>query len=139
ATIANGGTLRRPHVVLRDGEPPEVIREIAWTRDAVGAVHAGMRDVAALGTGRRVQLRGTAVSAKTGTAEVDVAGRRQKNVWVTAFAPSDAPRVAVAIVVEDGVSGGQTVAPLVREVLMSIFGEADDGEAVEAPDFMGGD
>jgi len=139
ATIANGGTLYCPHLAVR--ESPEVIRTIAWSPQAVEAVHAGMHDVAALGTGRRVQIRGTEVSAKTGTAEVDVAGRRQKNVWVTAFAPSDAPRVAVAIVVEDGVSGGLTVAPLVREVLLAAFGEpagaAGGGPAVS--DFVGGD
>jgi len=126
ATLANGGTLYRPHLVRQAGRP-EVIRSIAWTPQAVAAVHAGMRDVAEHGTGRRVQVRGTAVSAKTGTAEVDVKGRRQKNVWVTAFAPSEAPRVAVAIVVEDGISGGQTVAPMVREVLLSVFGEAAGG------------
>jgi peptidoglycan glycosyltransferase len=82
------------------------------------------------------------VSAKTGTAEVDVRGRRQKNVWVTAFAPSDAPRVAVAIVVEDGISGGQTVTPMVREVLLSVFGEqTEGGPAAEAaaPEQVRGD
>ncbi|MCL1919819.1 MAG: penicillin-binding protein 2 [Kiritimatiellaeota bacterium] len=138
ATIANGGTLYRPHLVRPEGGP-EVIRTIAWAPAAVAAVHEGMRDVAAQGTGRRVQLRGTQVSAKTGTAEVDVRGRRQKNVWVTAFAPSEAPRVAVAIVVEDGMSGGQTVAPMVREVLLAVFGEAEGGAEAVPPEQVRGD
>jgi hypothetical protein len=44
----------------------------------------------------------------------------------------DQPRAAVAIVVESGESGGQTVAPMVREVMVSIFGEAPPAEAGEA-------
>jgi len=126
AAIANGGTLYRPHLVSH-GAGGEVIRRIPWTPRAVEMVQAGMHDVAKYGTGRRVQIRGTEVSAKTGTAEVDVRGRRQKNVWVTAFAPSEAPTVAVAIVVEDGMSGGQTVAPMIREVMLAVFGEAEAG------------
>jgi penicillin-binding protein 2 len=134
ATVANGGTLYRPHLVKQEGAP-DVIRKIEWTPEAIAMIHTGMHDVAAHGTGRRVQIRGTAVSAKTGTAEVDVRGRRQKNVWVTAFAPSEAPTVAVAIVVEDGISGGQTVAPMVRTVLLSVFGEGEGGadDAVTEP------
>jgi cell division protein FtsI/penicillin-binding protein 2 len=71
-----------------------------------------------------VQVRGIEVAAKTGTAEYDAGGVRRKNTWVTAFAPFDRPTVAVAIVVENGDSGGQTVAPMVHEILVSIFGEA---------------
>jgi penicillin-binding protein 2 len=137
AAIANGGTLHRPHLV-RQGEP-QVIRTIEWTPRAIGVVHAGLHDVAKYGTGRRVQIRGTEVSAKTGTAEVDVRGRRQKNTWVTAFAPSERPEVAVAIVVEDGISGGQTVAPMIREVLLSIFGEPEGGPGEEAAEQVRGD
>jgi peptidoglycan glycosyltransferase len=92
-----------------------------------------MRDVAAHGTGRRVQTNGgktvaAHVAAKTGTAEVDKGGARRKNTWVTAFAPFEQPTVAVAIVVENGESGGLTVAPMVHDVLLAIFGEAPPGE-----------
>jgi len=62
---------------------------------------------------------------------------RRKNTWVTAFAPFDHPTVAMAILVENGMSGGQTVAPMVHEVLVSIFGEAPAGEEVGAPEAVG--
>jgi cell division protein FtsI/penicillin-binding protein 2 len=52
-----------------------------------------------------------------------VGGVRRKNTWVTAFAPFAQPTVAVAIIVENGESGGLTVAPMVHDVLASIFGE----------------
>ncbi len=124
SVFANGGTLYRPHLARREGAV-ERVREMGWPQAAVELVRSGMHDVVTAGTGRRVQVRGLAVAAKTGTAEYDAGGVRCKNTWMTAFAPFDQPTVAMAIVVENGESGGQTVAPMVHEVLVSIFGEAE--------------
>ena len=123
ATLANGGTVWRPHLVKGDGLP-EKVNDAQWPAAMIGLVRNGMFDVADHGTGRRVRVRGTPVAAKTGTAEVDIGGVRRKNTWVTAFAPFDAPTVAIAIIAENGESGGFTVAPMVRDVLVSVFGEA---------------
>ena len=123
SVFANGGTLYRPHLARREGAG-ECVREMGWPQAAVGLVRSGMHDVASVGTGRRVKVRGIEVAAKTGTAEYDAGGVRRKNTWVTAFAPYDQPTVAMAIVIENGESGGQTVAPMVHEVLVSIFGES---------------
>ena len=123
ATLANGGTVWRPHLVKADGLP-EKVNDAQWPAAMIGLVRNGMFDVADHGTGRRVRVRGTPVAAKTGTAEVDIGGVRRKNTWVTAFAPFDAPTVAIAIIAENGESGGFTVAPMVRDVLVSVFGEA---------------
>ena len=72
------------------------------------------------------------VSGKTGTAEVGRGATRRKNTWFIAFAPSDNPRVALALVVENGESGGATAAPRANAILKGIFGEAakvvDNGE-----------
>jgi penicillin-binding protein 2 len=135
AAFANGGTLWRPRLA-RGAAPPEKLNDMRWPPEALALVRGGMRDVAAHGTGRRVQTHGgktvaAAVAAKTGTAEVDKGGARRKNTWVTAFAPFDAPTVAVAIVVENGESGGLTVAPLVHDVLLAVFGEAPPGAQTE--------
>ena len=87
-------------------------------------VREGMRMVVDGGTGRRGGERlPVAVSGKTGTAEVGAGERRRKNTWFIAFAPSEAPTVAVAMVVENGESGGGTTAPKVRNVLAQVFGE----------------
>jgi len=131
SVFANGGTLYRPHLARHEGLPAKV-REMGWPQAAVDLVRNGMHDVATVGTGRRAQVRGVEVGAKTGTAEVDVGGVRRKNTWVTAFAPFDHPTVAVAIVVENGVSGGLTVAPMVHDVLASVFGEVPQDEKAEA-------
>jgi len=140
ATIANGGTVYRPHLVKSD-MPPAPSHQMKWSQAALETVRGGMRDVVFQGTGRRAQVAGTQVSGKTGTAEVDVKGVRHKNTWFLAYAPSDAPRVALVMLVEDGESGGRTVAPLVHDVLVSIFGEATNEPpvAVSAPLERGGD
>jgi penicillin-binding protein 2 len=140
SVFANGGTVYRPHLVRRAGLP-ETLNMMDWPPAAITLVRDGMHDVAELGTGRRARVRGTAVAAKTGTAEVDVGGVRRKNTWVTAFAPFEQPTVAVAIMVENGESGGLTVAPMVHDVLASVFGETpregDDTADTAAPEVRG--
>ena len=82
--------------------------------------------VAGQGSARGTGWRGgegvpVAVSGKTGTAEVGRGSTRRKNTWFIAFAPSEKPRVAVAMVIENGESGGGTTAPLVGSILKSYF------------------
>ena len=89
-------------------------------------VREGMRMVVAGdGESRGTGWRGgdgvpVPVSGKTGTAEIGRGATRRKNTWFIAYAPSDAPRVAVALVVENGESGGGTAAPKVAEILKRI-------------------
>ncbi|MFA7173039.1 MAG: penicillin-binding protein 2 [Kiritimatiellia bacterium] len=137
AVLANKGRLYRPHLMLRDG-PGECVREIHWPDATINLVRGGMHDVATSGTGRRVQIRGTQVAAKTGSAEYDSGGQRKKNTWVIAFAPFEQPEIAVAILVEDGISGGYTVAPLVHDVLACIFGETPLAEGEKGPAWLMG-
>ena len=95
-------------------------------------VRSGMRMVVDGGTGRRGGAGvAVAVSGKTGTAEVGRGETRRKNAWFIAYAPSSAPTAAVAMVVENGDSGGGTAAPKVRNILAAMFGETDGGKAVQ--------
>ena len=45
--------------------------------------------------------------------------------WMIAFAPFEDPRYAVALLVEDGVSGGTTAAPRVKQLLSRVFREVE--------------
>ena len=84
------------------------------------------------GTGRRGGAGlAVEVSGKTGTAEVGRGESRRKNAWFIAYAPSSAPTAAIAMVVENGDSGGGTAAPKVRNILAAMFGETGDGKAVK--------
>ena len=121
------GYLVTPH--LKAGLPVER-RPLPFPRKHLGIVREGMRMVVAgdgetRGGGWRAgENLAVEVSGKTGTAEVGAGATRRKNTWFIAYAPSAAPTVAVALVVENGESGGGTAAPRVNAILRHIFGEA---------------
>jgi cell division protein FtsI/penicillin-binding protein 2 len=68
------------------------------------------------------------VSGKTGTAEIGRGEMRRKNTWFIAYAPSENPTISIAMVIENGDSGGGTTAPKVRKVLAKIFGEKEPAD-----------
>ncbi len=113
------GYMVTPH--LKAGAP-SARRPLPFSQRSLDVVREGMRLVVAGGSG---QKGGEGVDAevcgKTGTAEFGSAERRRKNTWFMAYAPAKSPRIAVALVVEDGESGGGTAAPKVAEVLKRIF------------------
>ena len=69
------------------------------------------------------------VAGKTGTAQVYTVAQNEKynaktvperlrdHAWFIAFAPADAPRIAVAVLVENAGFGASTAAPIARKVL----------------------
>lgn len=118
-----------PDTPLRNpaGEPDapgRLVRRINVSAQSLATVRSGMYDVVQgeHGTGRRAGVPGVAIGGKTGSAEYGPRGERKKHTWMIAFAPFDSPRYAIALVVEDGVSGGVTAAPRVGYVLAKIFG-----------------
>jgi penicillin-binding protein A len=129
AAVANGGSLMEPHVMaeIRDSEG-EVIRRFQpseWRRALSVADAALLRDamVATVEDGTAGQLRvpGVPTAGKTGTAQVG-SDPPSSHAWIIGFAPADAPRVAVAVIVEGqpGASeqtGGRVAAPIARAVL----------------------
>ncbi len=75
------------------------------------------------GTGRGVQPCGFRVCGKTGTAELDILrpdGRKKNTTWFASFAPYESPRYAVVVMVEDGISGGTTCAPIAKDVYIAL-------------------
>jgi len=126
--LANGGRLYQPRLVLevRDaaGRPlralaPRLVRTLAVAPAHLRLVREALRAVieSPTGTGRKAAVEGFPAAGKTGTAEHGAKGSGQKWTWMIAFAPYDHPRYALAMLVEEGVSGGSTVAPLVHDLL----------------------
>lgn len=119
------GFLVTPH--LKAGLPPDC-RRLPFSERALGTVREGMRLVVTgegdvRGSGWRAgEGLSVPVSGKTGTAEVGRGATRRKNTWFIAYAPSENPTVAVALVIENGESGGGTAAPRVNEILRHVFG-----------------
>lgn len=126
ATIANGGSVFTPYLKKRaaGSPPPTPVRRLSCTAEQMNVVREGMLAVVEgkKGTGKSIGGLKVSCAGKTGTAQI---GGGQKNTWIIAFAPYEAPTVAVAMVVERGESGGKTVAPRVHAVLAAVFGEAD--------------
>lgn len=142
ATVANGGTVYRPHVVKRTlgvgGDVlkdyvPEVINTTGVAPEVMQLVRDGMRDVVHSpgATGGKAKVANITVAGKTGTSQV-ISGTRGKgkimprqyrdHAWFIAFAPYEAPEIAVACVIEHaGAGGGQVAAPVVRQVLEAYF------------------
>ena len=63
-----------------------------------------METVVTAGTGTAAQIPGVSVAGKTGTAQH--AKGAAPHAWFISFAPADDPKVAVAVVVEDGGNAG---------------------------------
>ncbi len=120
ATVANGGELMRPRLVTtltgRNGTRtfgPETLRRVIDPTDAA-AINEAM--VAAVeGTlGRQfttgAKISGVTTAGKSGTAELG--GRGEPHSWFIGFAPAEAPRVAIAVIVERAGRGAEVAAPL---------------------------
>jgi penicillin-binding protein 2 len=142
ARIANGGRAVSPRLV-RAAPPPEGAAE-PEPAPAVGVsdwslrfVRQGMYEVvnSERGTARVAALpdRRVALAGKTGTSQVRRISRSERVTGVrkneekpweerdhalfVAFAPYDAPRYAVAVVIEHGGSGSATASPIARDII----------------------
>lgn len=115
ATIANGGRRMEPRIsmAVRPAGERVVSKRTAATMGRL------MENVVESGTGTGARIPGVRVAGKTGTAEVDVEGKRMNHAWFVAFAPAGDPELAVAVVSELGGVGGQVAAPLARALLQA--------------------
>ncbi|GIV59547.1 penicillin-binding protein 2 [Rhodocaloribacter litoris] len=119
AAVANGGTLVTPHLVdrLEHPETGEVRRpdlpepeRIPIDPKYFEVVREGMRRVMEAGTGRGVQIPGIPSGGKTGTAQAP-GGRKDHSLFIM-FAPVEDPRIALAVLVENGGFGASQAAPI---------------------------
>jgi penicillin-binding protein 2 len=138
ATLANDGVMFRPHIVkyitdTRTGKalPIETqpLRTIALKPQHLETIKQALIGVNKEGTGARAFAGAEYISAgKTGTAQVyslkgekysegNVAERMRDHALFIAFAPADQPKIALAVLVENGGFGAQAAAPIARQVL----------------------
>ena len=127
AGIANNGVIMTPHLLaeVRDTDGVVIDRYDAkpWLTAVPANVAQQTRDmmvgVVAGGSGTRAQIPGVTVAGKTGTAQT---GLDKSQVWFIAFAPAEAPRVAVAVMLENQphtseIPGGAHAAPIAQAVI----------------------
>jgi peptidoglycan glycosyltransferase len=133
AGIADGGKIMKPQLVKEVQAPdlttlsapsPEVWRT-ATTPEVAAEVGAMMEGVVTGGTGTAARIPGVRVAGKTGTAQH--AAGAAPHAWFIGYAPADDPKVAVAVLVEDGGSlgsdatGGAVAAPIARDVMQAVL------------------
>ena len=155
ATVANDGVMFRPHLVRyitdsRTGEKtmiePEPLRKLPWKQQNIDFIKKAMIGVNREGTGARAFAgAGYESGGKTGTAQVfslkgsDYKGGKLKqelrdHALFIAFAPADNPKIALAVLVENGGFGAQSAAPIARMVLdYYLLGKLPAGAAKEDP------
>jgi penicillin-binding protein A len=124
--IANGGRLMRPHLVEKvtdhDGRTVRRIKPSeeskVMSEATAQALAEMMSQVVKEGTGTAAALQGIDVAGKTGTAEKGNANQ----AWFIAFAPVQAPRVAIAVTVEQTTGQGGTIAaPIAKQVMETLL------------------
>ena len=115
-TIAHGGAVHAPWLVRL----PAASSDARPARSVIPASVAGdvaemMKACVSYGTCQPAQSSLATVAGKTGTAEL---GKNIKSdAWFIGYAPAQAPRVVVAVLVVHGGVGGQTAAPIARAVI----------------------
>jgi penicillin-binding protein 2 len=140
ATLANNGVAYQPHLV-KEVQSPKSSENRFIAKNPTYDLNINPKDLDLV---RRAmvavtQTGGTAVYAslgapyqiagKTGTAQVvamkqgekydvkKVDERLRDHAWFIAYAPADKPKIAMAVLVENGGHGGGTAAPIARKVL----------------------
>jgi penicillin-binding protein 2 len=157
ATLANGGTVYKPHLVSHIDDPrtrerrtvePQVVHRLPTRPEHIEFVKRAMGGVNKEGTGSRAFAGAPYTSGgKTGTAQViaikqnekydekKVAERHRDHSWFIVFAPLDKPRIAAAILVENGGFGARAAAPIARTMLdYYLLGKLPQGLDMPTPE-----
>jgi peptidoglycan glycosyltransferase len=136
ATIANDGVTMQPYLVedlkgpdlanINTTAPHELRRAVsAQVADTITGLMIDAEQV----TSQKGAISGVQIASKTGTAEHGTDPRNTPpHAWYIAFAPAKAPKVAVAVLVENGgdrlsATGGALAAPIGRATIAAALRE----------------
>lgn len=131
AGVANKGEIMVPHLIDRVMDTKQNIIyqsntqlwQKAMTPDEAEKVKSGMILAVNEGTASPGRIAGVQVAAKTGSAEPG--GNKTTHAWYIAFAPADDPKIAVAVLVEHGGTGGGAAAPIAKAVIEKALGKEE--------------
>ena len=144
AAVANGGYRYEPlildHIKTVDGQllqknEPKIIGKLPVSPAHLELVKLGLWKVVngENGTARGSRLSDIEISGKTGTSQVisrkdnesmaeeDMPAHLRSHAWFIAYAPSEKPTIAVAVVVEHGEHGSGAAAPIAKEMIKTFL------------------
>jgi len=129
AGVANRGVVMKPYLVesvigsdlavIESADPQELSEAV--TPEVAGQLTRMMEAVVNDGTGTKAQIPGVDVAGKTGTAQHGEG--RKAHAWFISFAPANDPKIAVAVIAEDGgvagseAGGGTVAAPIAKQMM----------------------
>ena len=145
ARLANGGLAVEPKLLKTDQDggldPADLLPSTGINRLHLAEVRRGMYEVVngQRGTARASKLRGTEeiMSGKTGTTQVrritmaereagvreqhELAWRERNHALFVGYAPENAPRYAISVIVEHGGGGAAVAAPIARDIMEQVL------------------
>ncbi|MBW3594441.1 MAG: penicillin-binding protein 2 [Actinobacteria bacterium] len=143
SAIANGGAVMQPRVAMQVGRPdeddvehpvrtfePHEVARLPLDETELSVIRQGMVDVVAGSQGTaRTAFSGFPVSTfpiagKTGTSELGDVGptANLQDAWFVSYAPADDPQYVVVVYLEKSGHGGESAAPIAREIYEGLFG-----------------
>jgi penicillin-binding protein 2 len=149
AAIANGGDVLQPRlgweitrtdpktgeaIAEREYEP-KVVNRLGLDELTLAEMHQGLQDVVA-GSGTATSafagfpLAQYPVAGKTGTAQIGSVDSGKNFAWFISYAPADAPQYVVSVYIEKAGHGGDSAAPVARQIYEGIF-QLDDSTDVQ--------
>jgi penicillin-binding protein 2 len=158
AAVGNGGIRYRPLILQRvetiegeialQAEPQEIgrlpvsPRNLKIVQEGIWSAVNGER-----GTARRVHLSDIEIAGKTGTSQV--VGRKDSgdeyipphlkpHAWFVCYAPAVAPKIAVAVVVENGEHGSSAAGPIAREMVKTYLRKVPGARLMAGDGLHGG-
>lgn len=123
AGVANEGKIMRPYLIdsVLDSKQNRIYKtkQEVWLQPLTPVeakkIKSGMISAVREGTASPGALPGVQIAAKTGSAETG--GNNNTHAWYIAFAPAENPRIAIAVLVENGGAGGVAAAPIAKAVI----------------------
>ncbi len=153
SVVAAEGMWYTPHLLLkrRDDKTGQITeipappgRRVPVSPAALKVIKKALAGVVSekKGTAVKSQSKLVSIAGKTGTSQVvgraanseieeDLPESLRDHAWFVAFAPVDAPTIAVAVLVENGGHGGATAAPLATRIIEAYFDQNESASPVE--------
>ncbi|MDQ3751758.1 MAG: penicillin-binding protein 2 [Actinomycetota bacterium] len=141
AAIANGGKVWRPHLGARLSVPgpsgrgrvvrkfdTRVTARLPLAPDELGVIRQGLVQVisgpagTAAGAFAGFPLDKLPLAGKTGTAELSATDSSLNDAWFLSYGPARSPRYVISVYVERAGHGGESAAPIAREIWEGIGG-----------------
>jgi len=156
AAIANGGRIVKPHLGMSVGRTnnegevkilkefkTKTVRRLPLDEAELAPLQQGLLDVISGDQGTAASAfagypQGSfPVAGKTGTAQIGALDSGLNYAWFTSYAPADDPEYVVVTYLEKAGHGGESAAPVARQIYEAIFKVDNDPIVGLSQDFSG--